>query len=350
MPYHINPKTGVPGLCHAQRGRCPFGDSSKHCDTPQQAVEALEESFESEPDFKATQSVTRKYRRTDVHSPVNLDTATYDYVGSGWRYDGLKGSVPTREIQLFLKEGYKFRDVHGSGQCSHCGAHLNYYAIMAHRPTKTLIHVGETCLANRFDRATNDFQAMRKKASDERQEQKVKKKRDQWLADPRHEELYNWAVERVVDNMADEWVERFANQVKRNGEVSAKFVDSMARARERAVVRDQENLDRLQAENERIARAEPVPTLRGTIRGRVVSTKSKEGYYGNSTLKMLVEDERGFRVWGTVPEDLYDGQKLAGRKIEFTATTNPSNDDPLFGFFKSPRKAIFLEDDGAAAP
>ena len=43
----------------------------------------------------------------------------------------------------------------------------------------------------------------------------------------------------------------------------------------------------------------PEKEKRFTVTGRLISTRVEEGYYGVNT-KMLVEDDRGFRVWGTI--------------------------------------------------
>lgn len=122
---------------------------------------------------------------------------------------------------------------------------------------------------------------------------------------------------------------------------------------------------RLAAKAEREARSAAlmeagvtVPTGRTTVTGVVVSIKAEETYYtysGEVTLKMLVESDEGYRVWGTVPRslegggDYRDGQYVAVRGVEegdtvtFTATLQPSDNDPLFGFFKRPTKASILQ-------
>ena len=103
------------------------------------------------------------------------------------------------------------------------------------------------------------------------------------------------------------------------------------------------------------ANAEPVVAGRQTITGVVVSTKLVDGYYGD-VFKMLVKDDRGFKVWGTVPQAIideavyqtqirfgpdtsYDYGVLKGQRVTFTATVEASNDDDKFGFFKRPTKA-----------
>jgi hypothetical protein len=49
----------------------------------------------------------------------------------------------------------------------------------------------------------------------------------------------------------------------------------------------------------------------------------------------------GWKVWGTVPTNL-DGtlDSMAGRAVSFTAAVEAS-DDPTFGFYKRPTKAMF---------
>jgi len=96
--------------------------------------------------------------------------------------------------------------------------------------------------------------------------------------------------------------------------------------------------------------AEPVVEGRIEITGEVLTTKYTDGYYG-STKKMLVRDDRGFKVWGTVPESLdrVDGilssetVLKAGQRVKFTAQVEASSDDPKFGFFKRPSKAVRLD-------
>lgn len=43
MKYHINPNTGLPGVCYAKMGKCPYGDDKSHYPT---FGEAQSEAFE----------------------------------------------------------------------------------------------------------------------------------------------------------------------------------------------------------------------------------------------------------------------------------------------------------------
>ena len=89
--------------------------------------------------------------------------------------------------------------------------------------------------------------------------------------------------------------------------------------------------------------AQPVPTGRILVSGKVLSTKIKDSQWGLQW-KMLVEDERGFNLWGSVPKSIInedvDGCGLSrGDLVTFTAMVEPSKDDNKFGFFSRPTKA-----------
>ncbi|WMI33137.1 hypothetical protein SEA_RIKSENGUPTA_41 [Microbacterium phage RikSengupta] len=96
---------------------------------------------------------------------------------------------------------------------------------------------------------------------------------------------------------------------------------------------------------------------RREVVGKVVSTKTVEGDYGTS-YKMLVELADGTRIFGSIPNNLWneveflgayrksawnetDGvmTKLVGMELKFTATIEASKNDKSFGFFKRPAKA-----------
>lgn len=115
------------------------------------------------------------------------------------------------------------------------------------------------------------------------------------------------------------------------------------------------------AEADRVERAVPVAEISGKgidLAGVILGVKEKENAYGSAT-KMLFEDDRGFRLWGTVAAPLvkvlvdegmiewdreagYDGDwvlKADRPRVEFVANVSPSDDDELFGFFNRPRRA-----------
>lgn len=83
----------------------------------------------------------------------------------------------------------------------------------------------------------------------------------------------------------------------------------------------------------------PVVCGRVRITGKVVSTKQQHTRYGTVT-KVTVHDDRGFRVWGTLPSAVWDADP--GDVIAFTATVSISDRDPEFGFFKRPADAEYV--------
>ena len=94
------------------------------------------------------------------------------------------------------------------------------------------------------------------------------------------------------------------------------------------------------------AASTPVVEGRQVITGEILSFKFYDNDYGTS-LKMTVQDDRGFRVWGTVPSsivrDLPDSLSEAkGMRVTFTATITKADGDDAFGFFKRPTKASII--------
>jgi hypothetical protein len=88
--------------------------------------------------------------------------------------------------------------------------------------------------------------------------------------------------------------------------------------------------------------AEAIVNGKQIITGEIISTKMVNGFaYGQRVLKMVVKDDRGFKVWGTVPQAIIEANDdpLKGQRVTFTATVQASNDDDKFGFFKRPTKA-----------
>ena len=80
----------------------------------------------------------------------------------------------------------------------------------------------------------------------------------------------------------------------------------------------------------------PVVEGRGVISGTILSLKVVSSQYGE-TLKMLVKDDRGFKLFGTVPAAIDDVEK--GDRVTFTARAEASKDDDRFGFYSRPSKA-----------
>ena len=94
---------------------------------------------------------------------------------------------------------------------------------------------------------------------------------------------------------------------------------------------------------EAAARAEAATSVvegRGAVAGTVRSIKTVDTDYG-TTFKMVVEDDRGFRLYGTVPNAILDDVEV-GSRVEFVARLEASRDDETFGFYSRPTKARLI--------
>src|SRR5690606_35394157 len=96
---------------------------------------------------------------------------------------------------------------------------------------------------------------------------------------------------------------------------------------------------RIAAEKAAEPEAAPVEAGRIEITGKVVSTKWDDGYgpRARAVKKMVVLDDRGFRVYGTVPAAI--GGVEREERVAFTAAVEASDDAKTFGFFNRPTKA-----------
>ncbi|MFI7608470.1 hypothetical protein ACIBTV_25420 [Micromonospora sp. NPDC049366] len=103
-----------------------------------------------------------------------------------------------------------------------------------------------------------------------------------------------------------------------------------------------------------------VPTGRVTFKGWIVSVKddvNRFSYHANTVWKCVIETDEGWRVHGALPRGLEPPEptgsaeerdailalwkgwhdRLPGREVTIRAELSPSDDDPLFGFFKRPK-------------
>lgn len=99
--------------------------------------------------------------------------------------------------------------------------------------------------------------------------------------------------------------------------------------------------------------SKPVIEGRGEISGVILSTREQGNVfytpgrysYSNPIIKILLQDHRGFKLWGTMPKhDNTKSPKLGkGDVIKFIATVKKSPDDETFGWFSRPGKIISFE-------
>ena len=271
--------------------------------------------------------------RTDVHRPAELTTEDYTFVGC---YDNAAERLSPRGIEARrvlrnLGQVSSTTRYASGAQCDHCGALIRYVAVVRHTPTGDHLAVGETCLDNRFSKATSEFQALRKSAKLDREVSRIA---TQW-AEFQTTHAADWDALAASTNS-------FVQDVLAKGRQFGVLSDRQFEAIVAAVARDAE-FDARRAEAKASAPAgSPVPTGRLTVTGRVVSRKTQSSPWGTQykfLLAVTAPDGGEFRIWGTEPTNI---DPEVGDSVTLTATLSQSDRDPAFGFFTRPTKATVV--------
>lgn len=221
----------------------------------------------------------------------------------------------------------------GFSRCTVCGAALRYVVVVMLDSTGEFFVVGEDC-AESLDLAAEigvKVTALRASAAERRDNAKRVAQAEAYLA--AHPAMGAFFA---LDGDFPE--DLFVSLYKWG---------SLTERQESAALR---YLDKAQERAERLAKEAALPTApvvegRIEILGEVVSVKEEENpfsYYGGTITKILVRDDRGFKVWGTAPSALGSVEK--GARVAFTATVERSQKDETFGFYKRPAKARYLDE------
>lgn len=288
--------------------------------------------------------------RTDVHRPStpDFDPAGYTLVDVFDLNDNEDGGSDQAalawETERQQTAGYVWvahiRPA-GDGRCGHCGTRLRYAALMRHDATQTMMFVGQTCLSDRFQFVTaDDFKRLRDAAAARAEETRRRN---------RAHELRSEVTEYLNDGhplLAELSYRNNGGTVDHNSflsDVAFKLFQygDLTPGQESAVIRViMQDVERATARAAEAIEhpATNAPTGRATVTGVVLMTRWYENDYGGS-LKMIVRDDTGFRVFVTVPSSV-DVDK--GDRITFVATITPADDDPTFSFGKRPSKASKL--------
>jgi hypothetical protein len=288
--------------------------------------------------------------RTDVHRPSAIVPSDYELVDHfGWmtvpaEYNEDGDSMirePYGEHAMATYDDGPRVDLWPDLQkCDVCGARFVHGAVMTHVPTGLLLSIGHDCAAKylslralpKRERADRAARRMRRRLA-------WKKMRLMLAAFP----LLNKALK------ADHHISRdLRAKAIKWGDLSEKQIALAFKLEVQAA----ENAERKANEPDAV----PVPETnkRFTLKGLVLGTRSEEGYYGATVLKMLVqvEAEGGvYKVWGTCPEAIWgnsEGSVVKGCQVEFACKVQRSNDDESFGFFSRPTKARILVHSEAA--
>jgi hypothetical protein len=290
--------------------------------------------------------------RTDVHAPSRIVPADYEFVGQEVMRAEF-GNAPfileerQRIQQHMLRTGGKYSTHEHGGNCMVCGSvNAVYTVLFYHVPTSTYVRMGQDCAMKVEVGDRVAFKRFRDAAEAARLAQTGKLKAQGLLAEKDLSAC--WTIYEAGSNgqRQESTIVDIVGKLVKYGSISDKqyaFLASLLRFIETRPAREQAR----EIEN---AAAANCPVGRVTITGVVLSTKLVEDRFARSrygdatTLKMLVKDDSGFKVFGTVPASLMaGGDQLRGHRVTFTASVEPSRDDVKFGFFKRPTNAIELD-------
>lgn len=339
-------------------------------------------------------------QRNDIHRMSQIDPSEYEYVGYiNYKADpnelrfieetlGDIGCDDSNEIDNHIKNtGGEFFDGKYNGHCTACGTRISHAFVFYHADTNTYIKVGETCgekmeilekgVLNKALKGHELLMARAQREKERQEKEEIGRKNSEWRKANWTSLIVDFLKENEADILTDlgshEGDKKFTSEPeksftsilieyedkedrleygplsgivkiaadiimkalpKREGgpwsDLSDKQIDMIKKAAK--VVED----NRKDVEIEKGAEDAPADGERQTIEGEVLSIKVKETQFGD-TLKALIRDDRGFKVWGTRPATA-DESAEEGDRVKFVARLNPSNDDPKFAFFKRPTK------------
>lgn len=210
------------------------------------------------------------------------------------------------------------------GTCDHCGAHFHYGALYKSETGEVAV-VGNICASNKLNLSAHEY-------ADTQLRTLVKKARNKIAADKAMAAL-------LPNRLADLSVT--TNVITNSIRGNFRKWHSLS-IKQWALIKKLAHQEEKKVEEQAAAKPIPAELLEGrhTISGVLLGLKSEPGYAWNTYVtKMLVLDDRGFKVWGTLPDAIYNIQK--GDRLTFDATIEVSKRDECFGFSKRPTKSSF---------
>tara|TARA_R100001086_G_scaffold247031_1_gene180340 strand:- start:282 stop:1130 length:849 start_codon:yes stop_codon:yes gene_type:complete len=232
-----------------------------------------------------------------------------------------------------LVDYYREQGLHrhgGVSNCDHCGAWFHHGALVRHK-NGDLLSIGWQC-AGRFDLSNIAWQKIRQ----EKVNKTVRVRRGRYskmrvFVEANSEAVRILNLNKQLGRDSNDFLASLRTQICKWIELSDRQFDAIEPAWNKHQTRQVEREEEMTA---------PVVEGRVQITGTVLGTKRHDSMYGE-TLKMLVKDDRHFKVWGTVPRALLDAVEddLKGSRVIFVATVEQSRDDETFGFFTRPIKA-----------
>ena len=205
--------------------------------------------------------------------------------------------------------------------CDCCGHKLKYVCAILHTPTGEGFFIGRDC-ANKIASLQHDLRfadattvAMAERIACDRRERAFIQA---------HPEAAPVIAAAKASPM--HFIQELVAKLRQYGTLSDKQIAAMAST----LANDKQR---------RAIATRTAPTGRCCVSGTLLSVKKvpnrfkRFSYDPDFTLKMTVDLDGGVRVHGTLPRGC---ESKPGSVIYFAATFEPSQNDPLFGFFKNP--------------
>lgn len=337
-------------------------------------------------------------KRTDLHRPSAIIPTDYRFVACDYFGGGLEAMGFIGERMMFrehmkktggrhahiTREGADAED--GSFGCDVCGARIMYAARFHHVPSNTYLTTGMDC-ADKMDIGDpRAFASFRKRVAAGLKTQRGLLKAHDICVE--HGILAAFELQRAIAANGslmydeargrcfyeEEKIYSIVSKVIQYGNISEgqiKFVASLL-----AKINDRARVATERAVKDENRANIPHVDKRLTIEGVILSAKYEpshydSGFFAAACVKVVVEHETGWKVWGRLPADLWSGtvkygeptwnngsmvddgahveeSKLKGRKVKFDCRIVPSDKDPKFGFFKRPTKASWVSESPAA--
>ena len=153
------------------------------------------------------------------------------------------------------------------------------------------------------------------------------------------ETTFDWFNDLLTNSYAgkNDFVKDVLNRAEKFGSVTAKQINAVAK-----VVKSDDEYAR--KNKERLARMTPMKDGKGEVIGEVISIKQQENQfnYGRTYVyKMLVEDFKGYRVFGSVPSFLLDEEVKVGDFVKFEAKLRQK--ELGFGFYSYPKNSVIVD-------
>lgn len=290
--------------------------------------------------------------RTDIHAAKSEDFNPEAYTCLGVfdlnpgkdvpcpKYVAYEINRRTAAVEKAKSEGKVFAaHQRGPSNCGHCGAHMRYAALMVHENGE-MIWVGEICLGNTFEGTRSEFRAMRAATAAQR-----KVSREIGIVNRRIQQAVDMEPILAIWQDHEDWARvarqypAFVSDILSRASYRD-FSEAQIRAAARAISQSNERKAKTAQDLEE-GKIDPCPSGRQLIEGTIILIKEQDSFDG-TILKMLVQTEKGWKVWGTIPSAIrYHVEK--GMKVSFSANITPSENDPVFGFASRPTKAKILE-------